>query len=87
MIIEYKTHIQIKNIDVLKNNLNTAITLDDTDRVYYIVEAKDDMYDIRIKVRNNIFKIRYDSYSGSFEDTISLKNLCDILEKLIEIGA
>lgn len=87
MIIEYKTHFQIKNIDALQNYLNTAITLDDVDRVFYIVEASDYMYDIRIKVRNNVFTIRYDSYLGSFEDTISLKNLCDILEKLKEISA
>ena len=85
MSILNKEDIQIKNIATLKKLLNTA---DNAYGLYYIVgNTQIGSYDIRIKGCNNVFKIQYDAYSHSFEDTISKKNLCDILEKLIEIGA
>ena len=85
MPIEHKTHIQITTIATLKSRLlNTALTVEDVNGKYYIVTCY--KYGIIIHVRNNVFKIKYDSRdSGSFEYTISKKNLCDILEKLTEI--
>ena len=81
MPIERRRDVQIKEITLLLHRL--TVEEDVVDGEYCIVSH--DGYNIRITIHNNLFKLKYDDYGGHIEHTISLKNLCDILEKLLEL--
>ena len=80
MPIERRTDVRIKEITQLLHRLTVE---DVVDGEYRIVDHED--YNIRITIHNNLFKLNYEDYMCFYKHSISKKNLCEILEKLVEI--
>ena len=80
--ITNKQDIQITIVEELKRKIVNNYTLDG---IYKCVHDKDYDYEIIVKLSNNAYTIKYDSYHNSFQYNISKTNLLYILNNLVEL--